>query len=705
MKAIPLALGAVMKRIVFLLLVAAVLEPVVAQQTVTVPSKIRFANLQLRLSDKAVNIVQANVNSLMRSPTYFKRKVDQMNAHFPIIEEVFRQEKLPDEFKYLVLQESALIGDAVSSANAIGYWQFKVPAATEVGLEINRQVDERMHIYYASRGAARYLKKNNLLFNNWIYALMAYNTGPGGAMKRVDSKNFGVKKMNITHKTHWYVLKFLAHMLAFESYVDHKSSPKKLDFVTGYGGKTLKEVARKKGLDPEELAVYNRWVRSRVIPTNKDYPVVIPAQQDGSQIILADNIGISKTEDRERENVTRPASELVSVNNKYTPGYRFLLAEVSKYPEINREEEGKLLINGKEGILSRFGDNVRTLAAKGKISERKLEKYNDLDNRHAGVIPGKPYYLEKKNRRASAHYHVARPDETWWSISQRFGIRLKRLLSKNRVEKGEPLRAGRIVFLRFRRPARIPIEYQQVPENKEVVSPPVNIARKNEPERQPEEKSKQTAEELLPQQKELQQKAETNETNIPAPESESRKPVPVAKPDFPKVEDTTRIVLEVNRPGRSENQDKKNRAAPDPVTKPTANVSSPAKNTSPAQPDVVPGNAVTEKTGAKEHEVEAGETYYSISRTYGLRVNELLEMNNLTIKETLKVGQVLQVVTSTAASAKKEKVIHTVKAGETLYSLSKQYSVSLQDLLQWNNKSSYELNTGEEIIIMSGGSE
>lgn len=703
MKAIPLALRAVMKRIGVLLLVAVVLQPVMAQRTVTVPAEIRFADLQLRLNNKAIKKIQADVNSLMRSPTYFQRKVDKMNAHFPIIEEVFRQEKLPDEFKYLVLQESALIGDAVSSANAIGYWQFKVPAATEVGLEINRQVDERMHIYYASRGAARYLKKNNLLFDNWIYALMAYNTGPGGAMKRVDSKNFGVKKMDITHKTHWYVLKFLAHMLAFESYVDHKSAPKKLDFITGYAGKTLKDVARKEGLNPEELAVYNRWVRSRVIPGNKDYPVVVPVEQDGNPMILADRKGNNKPEVGEKENTTLSASELVSVNNQYTPGYRFLLAEVSEYPVIERQE-GELLINGKEGILSRSGDNVKTLAAKGGISRRKLEKYNDLGNQHAGVIPGKPYYLEKKNRRASVHYHVARPDETWWSVSQRFGIRLKRLLKKNRVEQGEALRAGRIVFLRFRRPARIPVEYQQVPEKKEIVTPPVMVARKHEPEQQPEEKSKPAVEQSLPQQTEGQHDAAPNDR---APETEtqtdSSRAVPVAKPDFPGIEDTTRVMVAVKQPGRADYRDEKNRVNAE--VESTANPGSPVAKTTPAPPGVDHGNTATEKNGAKEHEVQAGETYYSISRTYGLKVNELLERNNLTIEETLKVGQVLQVGTPTAAASKKAKVIHTVKAGETLYSLSKQYAVSLQDLLQWNNKSSYELNIGEEIIIMSGGSE
>src|SRR5690606_38102583 len=150
--------------------------------------------------------IQTHVDALYRSEKYLQIKLDRVDLYFRIIERIFREENLPDDFKYLVIQESALISDAVSSSNAVGFWQFKKASGEEVGLRIDGAVDERLNIVSSSRGAARYLKRNNNYFGNWIYALLSYNTGAGGAQKIVDDTYFGAKKMPIDKKTHWYII-------------------------------------------------------------------------------------------------------------------------------------------------------------------------------------------------------------------------------------------------------------------------------------------------------------------------------------------------------------------------------------------------------------------------------------------------------------------------------------------------------------------
>ena len=42
---------------------------------------------------------------------------------------------------------------------------------------------------------------------------------------------------------------------------------------------------------------------------------------------------------------------------------------------------------------------------------------------------------------------------------------------------------------------------------------------------------------------------------------------------------------------------------------------------------------------------------------------------------------------------------HTVKQGDTLYSISKHYHVALEDLMQWNNKNNYHIAIGEKLTI------
>ncbi|MCX7637843.1 MAG: lytic transglycosylase domain-containing protein, partial [Cyclobacteriaceae bacterium] len=143
---------------------------IIVAQPPEVPHKMVVAGITLTIRDDARREIQEDVNALTRSARHFEIKAQRARTYFPIIEQILREERVPDDFKYLVLQESALIPDAVSVSNAVGYWQFKDFTALEMGLRVDEHVDERMNIVSSTRAAARYLKKNNYYFNNWIYA-------------------------------------------------------------------------------------------------------------------------------------------------------------------------------------------------------------------------------------------------------------------------------------------------------------------------------------------------------------------------------------------------------------------------------------------------------------------------------------------------------------------------------------------------------
>src|SRR5947209_8070310 len=93
--------------------------------SVDVPATIYFAGIELNLTEPLQRKLKADLDLIMKSQKGFQTKVDRANLHFPIIEKVLREEGLPDEFKFLALQESSLVPNAVSSSNAVGYWQFK----------------------------------------------------------------------------------------------------------------------------------------------------------------------------------------------------------------------------------------------------------------------------------------------------------------------------------------------------------------------------------------------------------------------------------------------------------------------------------------------------------------------------------------------------------------------------------------------------
>ena len=112
--------------------------------------------------------MQQDVNALVANRQYWTAKLDRVVLYFPMIEAILIDEDVPTDFKYLAVQESSLTPDAVSSSTAVGYWQFKRETATDNGMRVDDEIDERKSITGSTTGAAKYLKKNNAQFNNWI---------------------------------------------------------------------------------------------------------------------------------------------------------------------------------------------------------------------------------------------------------------------------------------------------------------------------------------------------------------------------------------------------------------------------------------------------------------------------------------------------------------------------------------------------------
>jgi len=107
------------------------------------------------------------------------------------------------------------------------------------------------------------------------------------------------------------------------------------------------------------------------------------------------------------------------------------------------------------------------------------------------------------------------------------------------------------------------------------------------------------------------------------------------------------------------------------------------------------------RTKTKEgtiHKVGQKETLYSISKQYSVTVDEIKMWNNLT-SNNLKLGQELLI--KDKVPEKKEVNTHTVTAEETMYSISRKYSITVQQIKDWNQLTSSELKPGQ-IIFISG---
>jgi len=109
---------------------------------------------------------------------------------------------------------------------------------------------------------------------------------------------------------------------------------------------------------------------------------------------------------------------------------------------------------------------------------------------------------------------------------------------------------------------------------------------------------------------------------------------------------------------------------------------------------VLLGTTTLTRAQSQTHIVKQGETLFSIAKQYDIEVEQIREWNNLRGNE-LSVGQTLLVSAPSSDSA----ITHTVQRQETLFSISKQYNVSIAEIKSWNNLSSNNLQVGQELTI------
>lgn len=112
--------------------------------------------------------------------------------------------------------------------------------------------------------------------------------------------------------------------------------------------------------------------------------------------------------------------------------------------------------------------------------------------------------------------------------------------------------------------------------------------------------------------------------------------------------------------------------------------------------------------GGIKHTVKEKETLYSISRAYNVAISDIKQWNGLT-SDNLSLGQELIIrrtnTNQPVTSYETEQVVkspdgkHVVSGGETLFSISRRYGVTVNDLREWNSLSGNDLKIGQTLVV------
>lgn len=138
--------------------------------------------------------------------------------YFPHIEQLLRENDLPDDIKYLAVAESALRMHAGSPKGALGVWQLMPETAIKYGLVVNGSVDERRNIYLSTPVALTYLKELYGRFGSWSLSLAAYNMGEGGIEAEILEQGVSdYYRLYLPLETQRFVLRIMAIKRIIES--------------------------------------------------------------------------------------------------------------------------------------------------------------------------------------------------------------------------------------------------------------------------------------------------------------------------------------------------------------------------------------------------------------------------------------------------------------------------------------------------------
>jgi LysM repeat protein len=438
---------------------------------------------------------------------------------------------------------------------------------------------------------------------------------------------------------------FRKYDAAIDSYRDHS------DFLMNN-----KRYAFLFDLDSKDYKSWAYGLKKAGYATNPQYPELLITFIEKHKLHKYDEVKISEEEEKEK------AEEKAEIVKNY--GKEFM-------------------INGIPAIAAKANESFAQIALNYDIKVFQLYKYNDLqkdDECHEGDT----IYLKNKKNKAEIETCILGKGDNTHKISQRFAIKLEKILSRNNLVLNQQPAVGQVIYLNNKRLNNIiiadtAIQRDSVKIVKTETAPNVIKVDTIVLNETVYEDPKKNIETMFP----------VNETTLSYFDTLEEKKselsffhtvqtgetlYSIAKKYNVKVD-----ALQFLNAMKNNNIENGQRLI--------VNPNLPSADTKEPQP--IPGY----------HIVRHGETLFSISKLYNITVNDLkainiLENNNIKIDQRLTVIPVKNMENNFENNS----IYYTVEKGETLFSISRKFNVSITKLKELNNNM-LQLKVGEKIKI------
>ena len=223
-----------------------------------------------------------------RGKNFFRNWLEKSSKYMPYIQAELKKAGLPGDLGYMVMIESGFSATAISTASAVGPWQFIPSTGKQYGLTQNYWIDERRDLQKSTKAAIRYMTDLHAEFGSWYLVAASYNMGEGGLRSKI--KKFGTKDYwelvrlgALPQETQDYVPKILAALMIAKApnlygfrNLDHEF-PLSYEFVKAPPGTDIELLADYLSVTRKSLKDLNAELVLGYIPkTTKQHWIRVP---------------------------------------------------------------------------------------------------------------------------------------------------------------------------------------------------------------------------------------------------------------------------------------------------------------------------------------------------------------------------------------------------------------------------------------------
>lgn len=347
---------------------------------------------------------------------FFIRSLERSSRYRPFIVEELKKAGLPEELSWLPLIESGFKLRALSTARALGLWQFIPSTGYKFGLNRNYFIDERMDPEKATLAAIAYLKELHQLFGDWTTALAGYNCGEHRVLKTIQGQkinyldNFWDLYQKLPRETARYVPRFLAtlhivnNLEKYSMEITDPQAPIEYELFEIQKQVRLKDIAREIGVSDETLKQLNPELRYAMLPP-ETYQLKIPKGKAPALLSSLDKIEIN----------TPPPEQTIEI------------------PAKHRVKKGETL----SGIADKYKMSLKEICRTNKISKTHrimVGQVLKVGNRQGE--PDKSTALAQTKAKAKPEKPISykvRPGDNLWNIANRFSTTTKQIMAANKL--------------------------------------------------------------------------------------------------------------------------------------------------------------------------------------------------------------------------------------------------------------------------------